>query len=186
MTLTTKRGVLNTLCVTLTYSAGKQTKKVECGSTSHATKSIFCRLTVCDGAHRCCCQSGFRHKSATGHFGWWAVLNAKRGHGVCVRACVCSEGSSFFNWNMTLAIKRGIQACTLSRWSTIAALTHYTSRAYCWRFAILLSQTPDNICSSPEVPDHPLVYPTAKQQMFWCLWKLKPEMVVVKELQKKK
>lgn len=171
--------------VTPTYSAGKQIKKwnvvlpvVPQSLSSADWESVM--------IHTCCCQSCFRHKSATGHFGWRAALSAKRRSGVCMHACVCTEGSSFFNWNMTLAIKRRIQACALAQWSTIAARTHYTSRAYCWQFAILLSQSPDNICSSPKVPDHPLIYPTAKQQMSWCLWKLKPETVVVKELQKKK
>lgn len=94
---------------------------------------------------------------------------------VCVQACVCAVKAVLFYLKYDSSHKQKNPGWP--GWSIIAELTHYTSRAYCWQFAIPLCQSPDSICSSQEAPDHPLTYPTAKPQMSWCLGKLKPEMV---------
>lgn len=134
-----------------------------------------------EDAHRPCCQSGFGCKSKTEHFSMWAILHAKRGRGVCVCACLCVQRRKFFfylKYDSSHTQRNLSCPPVFSQCSITTELTRYMSQAYYWRFAILLSQFPDNICSSQEAPDHPLTYPTAKQQMSWCLWTLKPEKVV--------
>lgn len=67
-----------------------------------------------------------------------------------------------------------------------AELTRCMSLACCWLFAIPLCLSPGSRCNSQGAPGHPLACPTAEQQMSWCLWKPKPEMVEAEELKKER
>lgn len=163
--------------VTPTYSTGKQAKKWNVVLLVPQGLSTFCRSRVCEDIY-----TDFAISLALDvKVRLWAILNSKRGCGVCVRACFMHvwRRKFFFYLKYDSSLKQKTPSWhpVFSQWSIIAELTHYMSRAYYWQFAILLSQSPDNICSSQEAPDHPLTYPIAKQQMSWCLWKLKPEMV---------
>lgn len=73
---------------------------------------------------------------------------------------------------------------TVSQWRT-TVLTCHMSLVYCWQFAILLFQSPDNICNS-QWPPPPSPYPNAQQQTSWCLWRQGPEREVEGELKRKK